>query len=101
MRQLVYVVVIVIVVLSLVRVERAVSVRPDVREWPPAAAECGNIANIALRLVRLVRFIRLVEEEVGCELFVLIAGEVGLDDHVSLKSESTELETKVSVKFYP
>ena len=37
---------------------------------------------------RLVRLVGLVEEEVGRELLVLVAGEVGLDDHVALEAET-------------
>jgi len=37
---------------------------------------------------RLIRLVRLVEQEVGRQLLVLVAGEVGLDDHVSLETET-------------
>jgi hypothetical protein len=37
----------------------------------------------------LVVLIGLVEEEVGRELFVLVAGEVGLDSLVAVETQST------------
>ena len=39
----------------------------------------------------LLRLVGLVEEEVGGELFVLVAGEVGLDYEVALEAEAAEL----------
>jgi len=39
----------------------------------------------------LLRVFGLVEEEVGCKLFVLVASKVSLDDKVSLESETAEL----------
>jgi hypothetical protein len=39
----------------------------------------------------LLHILRLVKEEVGCELLVLVACEVGLNDKVSLESETAEL----------
>lgn len=39
-----------------------------------------------MRRLGVVALVRLVEEEVGGQLFVLVAGEVGLDDHVALEA---------------
>lgn len=39
----------------------------------------------------LVHVVGLVEEEVGCELLVLVACKVGLNDEVSLESKAAEL----------
>lgn len=39
----------------------------------------------------LVTFVGLIEQEIGCELFVLIAGEVGLDDRVTREAEAAKL----------
>jgi hypothetical protein len=39
----------------------------------------------------LLILIRLVEEEVGSELLVLVAGEVGLDDGVAGEAETAQL----------
>lgn len=39
----------------------------------------------------LLRLVRLVEEEVGGQLLVLIASEVGLDDQVTLEAEAAQL----------
>ena len=40
---------------------------------------------------RIVRLIWLIEQEVRGQLLVLIAGEVGLDDHVALEAETAQL----------
>jgi hypothetical protein len=39
----------------------------------------------------LLRLVGLVEEEVGGQLLVLVAGEVGLDDQVTLEAETAKL----------
>jgi len=39
----------------------------------------------------LLRILRLIKEEVGCKLLVLVACEVGLDDKISLESETAKL----------
>jgi hypothetical protein len=39
----------------------------------------------------LLHVLRLIEEEVGGELLVLVARKVGLDDKVSLESETAKL----------
>lgn len=41
--------------------------------------------------LRLGLFIGLVEEEVGGQLFVLVARKVGLDHQVALKAETAQL----------
>jgi len=47
--------------------------------------ECKDGGKRRLGVIALVR---LVEEEVRGQLFVLVAGEVGLDDHVALEAET-------------
>jgi hypothetical protein len=39
----------------------------------------------------LLHILRLVEEEIGCELLILVACKVGLNDKVSLESEAAKL----------
>lgn len=40
----------------------------------------------------LVIFVGLLEQEVGCELFVLVTGKVGLDDRISRETKTAELK---------
>jgi hypothetical protein len=42
-------------------------------------------------LLLLIFVHRLVEEEVCGEFFVLVAGEVGLDDEITFEAETTKL----------
>ena len=42
----------------------------------------------------LVIILGLVEEEVGGQLLVLVAGKVGLDDKISLEAEAAQLYTR-------
>ena len=43
------------------------------------------------RSTRLIRLVGLVEQEVCSQLLVLIEGEVGLDDHLTFESQTTQL----------
>ena len=39
----------------------------------------------------LILIRRLIEEEIGCQLLVLVTREIGLDDQVPLEPQSTQL----------
>lgn len=39
----------------------------------------------------LIPFIRLIKQEIRSQLLVLVAGEIGLDDHVAFEAETAEL----------
>lgn len=43
-------------------------------------------------LATLLKVVGLVKKEVGGQLLVLIAGEVGLDDQVTLEAKTAQLE---------
>lgn len=62
---------------------------------------CGAGGTIRCDSISLARLffllVGLVEEEVRRQLFVLVAGEVSLDDGVAGETETAELEGAVSM----
>jgi hypothetical protein len=55
--------------------------------------------TIQLRVLCLIRLLGLIEEEVGGQLLVLVAREVGLNDEVALEAKATQALNSLALFF--